>query len=118
MPETMRRRSLSTRERLDLFLAAKGQCQACGWQLRPGTRWEVDHVVPLALGGRDLIENLQVLCLPCHGTKTSRHDVPAIAKTTRVMARHFGAARARRPLPGGRQSTWKRMVSGRVVQRQ
>jgi 5-methylcytosine-specific restriction protein A len=117
MSEPLRRRSLSTRERLDLFLSAQGRCQRCGWALTPGTRWEVDHVIPLALGGRNAADNMQVLCSPCHGGKTHRHDVPAIAKTARVRARHLGARQTRRPLPGGRQSRWKKKFDGTVVAR-
>ncbi|MHB2165659.1 HNH endonuclease [Alsobacter sp. R-9] len=117
MTEIQRRRSISTRERLDLFLAAHGRCQRCGWSLTPGVRWEVDHVIPLALSGRDDIDNMQVLCVPCHSGKTSRQDVPAIAKVARVRARHVGAARSRRPMPGGKASRWKRTVDGRVVGR-
>lgn len=117
MSEPLRRRSLSTRERLDLFLAAHGRCQRCGWALTPGTRWEVDHVIPLALGGRDATDNMQVLCSPCHGGKTRERDVPAIAKTARIRARHLGARTSRRPLPGGRHSKWKKTVDGRIVER-
>lgn len=32
---------------------------------------EVDHVIELAAGGDDSIENLQVLCKECHKKKTS-----------------------------------------------
>jgi 5-methylcytosine-specific restriction protein A len=115
--EPVRRRSLATRERLALFLAAHGRCQRCGWILAPGTRWEVDHVVPLALGGRDHADNMQVLCSPCHGGKTHRIDVPAIARTARIRARHLGARASRRPLPGGRRSRWKKTIDGRILER-
>lgn len=114
----MMRRRLSTRVRLELFLAAHGRCNACDRLLTPGTRWEIDHIVPLALGGADTDDNLQVLCSPCHSEKTTRRDVPAIAKTERIRARHLGALRAHRPMPGGRKSPWKRTVDGRVVQRE
>jgi 5-methylcytosine-specific restriction protein A len=117
MTDPVRRRSLATRERLDLFLAAHGRCQRCGWALTPGTRWDIDHVIPLALGGRDSTDNMQVLCSPCHSGKTRAHDVPAIAKTARIRARHLGARTSRRPMPGGRRSRWKRTVDGRVVER-
>jgi 5-methylcytosine-specific restriction enzyme A len=117
MTETYRRRSLSTRDRLALFLAAKGQCQACRWHLRPGTAWEVDHIIPLGLGGRDEVSNLQVLCVPCHSGKTRRRDVPAIAKSARARARHLGAVRSRRPMPCGKTSRWKKTIDGRVVER-
>lgn len=32
---------------------------------------EVDHVIPVVLGGSDSLENLQVLCHDCHKKKTS-----------------------------------------------
>jgi hypothetical protein len=117
MSEPVRRRSLATRERLALFLSCHGRCQRCGWILAPGKRWEVDHVIPLALGGRDHTVNMQVLCSPCHGGKTQRIDVPAIAKTTRIRARHLGARASRRPLPGGRRSRWKKTIDGRILER-
>jgi 5-methylcytosine-specific restriction protein A len=117
MTSKIRRRSLATRERLDLFLAARGRCQRCDWALAPGTRWEVDHVIPLALGGRDHAGNMQVLCVACHGGKTLREDVPAIAKTARIRARHLGARNSRSPLPGGRRSRWKKTIDGRVLER-
>ena len=117
MSGPVRRRSLATRERLDLFLAAHGRCQRCGWALAPGTRWDIDHVIPLALGGRDQAGNMQVLCAACHGGKTHREDVPVIAKTVRIRARHLGARTSRRPLPGGRRSRWKKTIDGRVVER-
>ena len=84
---------LTTRERLALFLAAKGRCQRCHLVITPGRRWEVDHVVPRAMGGGGRRANLQVLCAPCHGAKTRTEDVPRIAKSKRVQARHLGAWR-------------------------
>jgi hypothetical protein len=35
---------------------------------------EVDHVIELASGGEDTIDNLQVLCSACHKVKTSRYN--------------------------------------------
>jgi 5-methylcytosine-specific restriction endonuclease McrA len=35
---------------------------------------EVDHVIELASGGEDSIENLQVLCNQCHKVKTSKYN--------------------------------------------
>ncbi len=35
---------------------------------------EVDHVIELAAGGDNSIENLQVLCKPCHKTKTAKFN--------------------------------------------
>jgi 5-methylcytosine-specific restriction protein A len=110
-------RSLTSTQRLALFLAANGQCQACVWPLTPGTRWEVDHIIPVALGGSRRPDNLQVLCAACHGSKTTRRDAPAIAKAKRVRARHLGATRPRSILPGSRRSPWRKRIDGRVERR-
>lgn len=111
------RKSLSTMQRLDLFLNAKGQCQRCGWRLLPGTRWEVDHVIPLSLGGTDEANNLQVLCQACHGSKTAREDLPALSKVRRMRARHLGAHRPSKVMPGARKSTWRKRMDGSVERR-
>ena len=49
----------------------KGQCQHCLGQGRyvPGT--EVDHIQGKAEGGSDSMDNLQLLCTPCHRAKTN-----------------------------------------------
>ena len=41
-----------------------GRCAACGWPL--GDRFEVDHVVPVALGGSSDPSNLRALHPECH----------------------------------------------------
>lgn len=41
-----------------------GRCALCGWPLGP--RFEVDHIVPVALGGSSAPENLRALHPECH----------------------------------------------------
>ncbi len=48
-----------------LLLCTGGVCAACG---RVG-KLEVDHVVPLSVGGSNTIDNLQPLCKPCNARK-------------------------------------------------
>ncbi|MCO8580353.1 HNH endonuclease [Burkholderia multivorans] len=43
-------------------------CRACGIALRAGV---VDHIKPLAQGGSNADENLQLLCKECHDDKTN-----------------------------------------------
>ena len=61
-----------------------GYCRYCGMKLarinygRPGARgaWEVDHSVPVALGGTDYLRNLWPACIECNrdkGTLTGPH---------------------------------------------
>lgn len=48
-----------------------GLCQPCSsaGRLTPGKI--VDHIIPKAEGGTDDLENLQVICKPCHVRKTA-----------------------------------------------
>lgn len=110
------RRSISTRERTALFLAAGGCCAHCGIKIQPGQRWDLDHVRPLELLGEDEPSNWQVLCAPCHRQKTSA-DVTRIRKAQRQQAAHIGAKQSRNPLPGGRKSPLRKKLNGQVVPR-
>ena len=35
---------------------------------------EVDHIIELAIGGTNTIDNVQPLCSPCHKAKTARFN--------------------------------------------
>ncbi|WP_460451750.1 HNH endonuclease [Alsobacter sp. SYSU BS001988] len=110
------RNRFSTKTRLALLKAFGHRCQGCQIELRPGVAWEVDHVVPLSMGGADAVDNLQILCRRCHGDKT-RDDVSELARCIRIEASHWGARRPDSPLPFGRRSPWKRKLTGEIVAR-
>ena len=113
-----RRPVFSTSFRLNLFLKRKGACASCYLKIDAGKAWDIDHILPVALGGTNKPENLQILCKPCHQSKTAKNDIPRIAKTKRLKARHLGAhAPSIRPIPGSRSSPWKRKMDGSVVRR-
>ena len=115
---SVRRPTFSTSFRLSLFLKRKGICAACSLKIEAGKAWDIDHILPLALGGTNNPNNLQILCRPCHRSKTTHCDIPRIAKTKRLKARHLGArAPSTRPIPGSRRSPWKRKMDGSVVKR-
>ena len=114
----MSRRSISTRERTALFLAAGGCCAHCRVKIQVGQRWDLDHVRPLELIGPDEPSNWQVLCAPCHRAKTA-DDVSRIRKAQRSEARHLGTkAPSKTPLPFGRGSEFKRKIDGSIVRRE
>lgn len=48
-------------------LDSEPRCRSCGAHAT-----EVDHIVPLRLGGTHALSNLQPLCASCHRKKTSR----------------------------------------------
>lgn len=113
----MTRRSWTSKRRLALFEAHKGRCHICGEPI-DGTRerWDVEHVIPLAIGGDDDEGNCAPAHERCHKSKTST-DRKNIAKSDRVRARHFGAARAKAIIPGSRGGKYKKLIGGGVVLR-
>lgn len=44
-----------------------GSCRACG----STTELQYDHIIPLAMGGSNNAENLQILCGPCNRSKSA-----------------------------------------------
>lgn len=87
-------------------------------EIRPGNGPEYDHILPDALGGEPTLENCAVLCRTCHSAKTSKKDVPQIAKAKRVHRGHINARpKPARPFPGSRDHHLKRKIGGGVVPR-
>ena len=112
----MTRRSWTKRRRLALFEAHKGVCHICRCKI-DGTKdlWDVEHIIPIAMGGDDDEGNCAPAHAACHKSKTSA-DRKQIAKADRVRAKHFGA-REKSQFPGGRGSKFKKKISGEVVLR-
>ncbi|PXF18480.1 MAG: hypothetical protein CXX76_01485 [Methanobacteriota archaeon] len=59
------RNHLSASKRKRILLRGKGRCVKCGSR----ENLEIDHVVPLARGGSNRLENLQLLCQDCNRRK-------------------------------------------------
>jgi RNA-directed DNA polymerase len=55
-----------------LLQKQKGTCWECGLYFRDGDLMEVDHIIPLAIGGKDVFHDLQLLHRHCHDQKTAR----------------------------------------------
>lgn len=64
-------RSVSTRLRFDVFKRDDFACQYCG-RKTPAVVLECDHIVPIAEGGGDEIENLTTSCFDCNRGKGAR----------------------------------------------
>jgi 5-methylcytosine-specific restriction endonuclease McrA len=47
---------------------------------------EVDHVIELDAGGDNTLENLQVLCSPCHKAKTAKYNSRRLKGTRGVFS--------------------------------
>jgi len=96
------RRSMTPLRRARIFDAAGGVCHLCG-QVIDGTRekWEAEHVIALEISRDDSDANLRPAHVACHRAKTSE-DAGLIAKAKRVRAKHIGAHRPKRKIPGRR----------------
>lgn len=94
---------------------AMGRCQDCGRGPLAKGQYQFDHIIPDWLGGSSSAWNCKLLCRRCHNKKTSRQDIPRIAKTKRQKRKHEGTWRAsRKPVPGSRNSKWKKPLRGKA----
>ena len=50
------------------------KCLSCGLTQHDGAVLEVDHIIPVSLGGSDALDNLQTLCDRCNRGKSNRDD--------------------------------------------
>lgn len=99
----MARREFTTAVRVAAAKRATGadgvmRCErkGCGGVLIPG-RWQLDHLIPDALGGEPTLVNAQCLCEPCWREKNPK-DTTDAAKAKRREADHLGAT-----MPTGRK---------------
>jgi len=90
----MSRAEFSKATRLAAFRRAMGRCEGCGGLLVFG-KFHYDHRNPSEFSGDNSLENCQCLCVGCHGAKTTKQDIPTIAKSNRVRASAAGIRRDR-----------------------
>jgi len=55
-----------------LLKSQQGKCAQCGLYFKEGDQVEVDHCIPVSLGGTDFYVNLHLLHRHCHDQKTAR----------------------------------------------
>ena len=60
----------------------------------------VDHIIPINVGGRDYIDNMQALCYKCNTQKRDRDDTNFLLWHKRLQFRKRGCA-----MCDGRQHT-------------
>lgn len=63
-----KRKRLPEQERQAVLQKTNGHCAYCGIELG-STEFQVDHVVPLRLGGKDEMENMLPICRSCNHYK-------------------------------------------------
>lgn len=112
----MSRREFTAAVKVAAFNRAKGHCEKCGARLYVG-KFHFDHDNPDGLTGEPTLDNCVVLCVACHSTKTRTVDIPNIARAKRREAKHLGAKRSSRPMPGSKASGWRKRMNGQAERR-
>ena len=120
-----RRICLETHRKVDAF-GPYMLCR-CGRELRPdcgqiihpakGETWRAHHNIPWAEGGEDTPENLYPILTACDVETTAPEDTARIAKNHRIRDRRDGVKRPSRPMPGSKNSPWKKHMDGRATRR-
>lgn len=64
------RKKLTAEERKDVYLKYSGHCAYCGKEIEP-SEMQVDHLVPLYLGGKDEADNWMPSCRMCNHYKST-----------------------------------------------
>ena len=114
--EATPRRAMTPKRRQTVLAKFGGCCAYPGCELTEGL--EIDHTIPLEIGGRDDLDNLQPLCRSCHARKTAQ-DIKIIAKARRLRKREDGTRRERKPIQSQplTHPTLKRNFDGTVSKR-
>ena len=119
----MRRVEFSREVKRAALRRSRGTCEAkgatygfprgvrCNANLAYGV--EYDHFPIRAVdGGSAELENCAAVCVKCHRWKTSRIDVPQIAKSKRLFNRQWNIIDHHNPMPGSSRSALKRSLNG------
>ncbi len=66
----IKRKIYSDEERRIIYDKSGGRCELCGQRLL-FCNMTLDHIVPLSMGGKDNIENLEASCFACNQFKSN-----------------------------------------------
>ena len=69
-------RKLATRELREKIMKRDNYtCQLCGKYMPDEVGLQVDHIIPVAKGGKTVKSNLRVLCSKCNGSKSDKAPI-------------------------------------------
>lgn len=113
------RREFSKQVKREALRRANKKCEGENCHALTGVKFHFDHVIADGLGGEPTLENCAVLCHVCHNQKTSKHDVPLIAKVKRINDKHSGIRTVRQKIQsaGFRKAAPQRTASRPIERR-
>src|SRR5262245_19599899 len=85
----MTRVRISPTKRAEIVRNCDERCHLCGGSIRMGEAWDVEHVIPLAMGGADDVTNWRPAHVKCHKSKTIR-DLIELGRAKRRERAHMG----------------------------
>lgn len=88
---------LTQREKDNAFAYWGRKCMVTGCSETENL--DVDHVIPRALGGTNVMANTRPRCRKCHNLKTWKSDLPCIAKAKSLEKKHYGEPAKKKPIP-------------------
>lgn len=106
------------RVRLRIAERQGDQCALCTRAFSPKLPIQIDHKVPLILGGLNRESNLQAVCPYCHKAK-SASEMKVKSKIAKARQDRLGikSKPKGRPMPGTKASGWKKRMDGSVERR-
>jgi 5-methylcytosine-specific restriction protein A len=115
--ETVKRKPLTTLQRARMFAAHQGICCICSHKIDGGHEpWIDEHILPLSQGGTNDMQNRGPVHKHCARDKTST-DAEDLSTIRNGYATRVGAKVAKTPMPGGRNSPWKKTFANGWVRR-
>jgi 5-methylcytosine-specific restriction protein A len=105
------------RVRLRVFDRHDGRCHITGRKIQPGDAWDLDHVIALCNGGEHRENNMAPALRDKHREKTA-DDVALKSDAYNTRMAHLGfRPTSKRPIPGSRNTPFKKKMDGRVERR-
>lgn len=93
------------------------RCHWSGREIREGDAWDVDHVKAIINGGENRESNLAPILRGKPHKEKSAQDVQMKSRAYQSKRRRFRLKRAKHPMPCGRNSKFKKKITGEVVLR-
>lgn len=107
----------SRKARVEVFMRQDGIC-GCGCGRKLETKgWTLEHIVPLVDGGADKLDNMAAYSNECAKAKTKK-EATERATIRRKRDKFINAMpKSKRPMPGSRDSGWKKTFNNGWVRR-
>ena len=79
------RKQLNVTQRSQVYSKTEGRCGICG-KFVPFDSFTVDHIIPIAKGGSNSLDNLQCSCLVCNRIKQDILPEDLMKKITEIIS--------------------------------